>query len=138
MSTVDQLKKKVGAKPKGKIELFSPEYFAACTLGGIIGMSISVILFTLLSKLEVFHLVSLIPSFKYSNTAALSHLNTCSLAPTTHHTFSPTYKANNLPLNSMRSNTYRCYTPRSSKDSPSSRSQTLHLQLRRMENHIPR
>jgi hypothetical protein len=39
MSSLDQLKKKApdAVKPKGKIELFSPQYFAACTLGGIIG-----------------------------------------------------------------------------------------------------
>lgn len=37
--TVDKMKSKVpdAVKSKGKIELFSPEYFAACTLGGIIG-----------------------------------------------------------------------------------------------------
>jgi hypothetical protein len=42
---MDQLKKKApdAVKPKGKIVLFSPEYFAACTLGGIIGMFIFVL-----------------------------------------------------------------------------------------------
>lgn len=36
---MDKVKQKVpeAVTPKGKIELYSPAYFAACTLGGIIG-----------------------------------------------------------------------------------------------------
>jgi hypothetical protein len=36
---MDAIKAKApdAVKPKSKIELFSPTYFAACTLGGIIG-----------------------------------------------------------------------------------------------------
>jgi hypothetical protein len=37
---MDKAAGKVGVK-RGSIELFSPEYFAACTLGGIIGMLIA-------------------------------------------------------------------------------------------------
>jgi len=34
-STIEQVKKAV--PKKGSIELFTPQYFAACTLGGILG-----------------------------------------------------------------------------------------------------